>query len=213
MSVYYEDQRIRVHKVICGPYDNNAYIVADPRAKEGVVIDAPTEAEKLLQELGDIKAKALILTHTHFDHILGLREMVQGLQAPVACHTADADKLPSHPDIAIKDGDTMQVGGLELRFLHTPGHTPGGVCIHVGKHLFSGDTLFPGGPGKTRSPEDFKQVVESITGKLLVLPEDVEVYPGHGDNATIKQAKEEYQAFASRSHPEDLCGDVLWLKS
>ena len=83
----------------------------------------------------------------------------------------------------------------------------------TGKHLFSGDTLFPGGPGKTRSPELLKQVIDSITRKLLVLPDDTAVYPGHGLDTTIGEARRQYQDFASRQHPADLCGDVNWLES
>jgi glyoxylase-like metal-dependent hydrolase (beta-lactamase superfamily II) len=87
------------------------------------------------------------------------------------------------------------------------------VCYLTGKHLFSGDTLFPGGPGYTRSPEAFRQVVQRIKSKLFVLPDDTQVYPGHGDNTTIGKSKEEYVAFESRSHPADLHGHVSWIKS
>ena len=79
--------------------------------------------------------------------------------------------------------------------------------------MFSGDTLFPGGPGKSRSPEAFKKEIDSITRKLLVLPDDTAVYPGHGDDTTIGEARQEYQVFASKQHPDDLCGDVAWLET
>jgi glyoxylase-like metal-dependent hydrolase (beta-lactamase superfamily II) len=82
----------------------------------------------------------------------------------------------------------------------------------IGNHLFSGDTLFPGGPGKSRSPEALRQLLNSITSKLLVLPDDTAVYPGHGDDTSIGKARQEFQVFASKRHPEDLCGDVAWLK-
>ncbi len=91
------------------------------------------------------------------------------------------------------------------------GHTAGSTSFLIGKHLFSGDTLFPGGPGKSRSPEAFRQEIDSITKKLLVLPDDTAVYPGHGDDTTIGQARQEYQVFAAKQHPADLCGDVTWL--
>ena len=110
----------------------------------------------------------------------------------------------------LKDGDVIKFGNRELQVLATPGHTDGGVCLLVGKHLFSGDTLFPGGPGKTRSPEALQQVIGSITSKLLVLSDDTAVYPGHGLDTTIGDARREYQAFASRPHPSELSGDVTW---
>jgi glyoxylase-like metal-dependent hydrolase (beta-lactamase superfamily II) len=97
-----------------------------------------------------------------------------------------------------------------MTVLHTPGHSPGSICLLTGKHLFVGDTLFPGGPGHTRTPSAFKQLIESITQKLLVLPEDTRVYPGHGRDTTIEKAKGEFTAFAKRPHAADLCGDVLW---
>ena len=102
-------------------------------------------------------------------------------------------------------------GTITLKVIHTPGHTPGSVCYVVGKHLFSGDTLFPGGPGRSTSPEALQQTIESITEKLYALPDDTFLLPGHGQDSTLGISKEEYRAFAQRSHPADLSGDVLWL--
>jgi glyoxylase-like metal-dependent hydrolase (beta-lactamase superfamily II) len=107
----------------------------------------------------------------------------------------------------------VRFGNRAMQVLDTPGHTEGAACYLIGKHLFSGDTLFPGGPGKTRSPEALHQVIESITAKLLTLPDDTAVYPGHGDDTTIGEARQQYEVFASRAHPDDLCGDVTWLGS
>ena len=132
------------------------------------------------------------------------------MQVPVGIGTDDADGLPSPPQIDLKDGMVIKFGNQEMTVLDTPGHTEGATCFLIGKHLFSGDTLFPGGPGKTRSPEAFQQVVDSITKKLLVLPDDTAVYPGHGDDTTIGKAREEYQGFASNPHSPDLFGEVTW---
>ena len=125
--------------------------------------------------------------------------------------TNDAGALPKPPEINLEDGAVIRFGNREIQVLTTPGHTDGATCFLVGKHLFSGDTLFPGGPGKTRSPEALRQLIDGITRKLLVLPDDTAVYPGHGADTTIGTARQEYQAFASRPHPPDLCGDVTWL--
>ncbi len=113
----------------------------------------------------------------------------------------------------LKDGDMITLGNLKIAVLHTPGHTPGSLCFKIIKYLIAGDTIFPGGPGKTWSPEDFKKIIASITGKILTLPDDTAIYPGHGDSTTVKKSKEEYAAFASRQHPDDLYGDILWLSA
>jgi glyoxylase-like metal-dependent hydrolase (beta-lactamase superfamily II) len=147
------------------------------------------------------------------DHTGALTELKSKLQIIVAAHPLDAVNLPLLPDLSIQDGDILPIGRIELRVLHTPGHTPGSVCFLTGKHLISGDTLFPGGPGKTGSPSDFRQIVQSLTGKIFSLPEITQIYPGHGDSTTLGKEKEAFDLFSSRPHDPKLCGDVLWLSS
>ena len=151
------------------------------------------------------------MTHEHFDHIGGLVELRSALEVPVAAHRADAGDLPHKPDLLLDDGDDIFIGANRLRVLHTPGHTSGSLCFFTDKYLIAGDTLFPGGPGKTQSPDDFRQLIQSITAKLLALPEDTEVYPGHGEATTIGEAQRQYEVFAGRPHNPNLCGDVEWL--
>jgi glyoxylase-like metal-dependent hydrolase (beta-lactamase superfamily II) len=154
---------------------------------------------------------SVAITHGHGDHIEGYAEFRAGLTAPFGLHKDDADRLLPHvSEFYLEDGATIEVGELSLKLMHTPGHTPGGVCLLLGKHLFSGDTLFPGGPGKTQTPEALKQVITSITERLFVLPDDTNVYPGHGSDTTIGASKAEYAVFTSRDHAADLSGDVLW---
>ena len=210
MSLHY-DGELRITKINMGPYNNNGYIVVCPETNEGVIIDTPAEPEKLLSEIGDVDIKAILITHRHQDHLLGFSEITGSVSAPVGIGTEDASALPKPPEIDLRDGGTIKFGNRELRVLATPGHTEGGRCFLYGKHLFSGDTLFPGGPGKTGSPEALRQLIDSITGKLLVLPDDTAVYPGHGDDTTIGTAREEYQTFSSRPHADDLFGEVTWL--
>ena len=212
MPLHY-DGEIQITKINMGPYNNNGYIVACAETKEAVIIDTPAEPEKLLSEIGDVQVKAILITHGHQDHLLGFKEITGQVHALIGVGEADAELLPSPPGIALKDGATLKIGNKTIQVLSTPGHTNGSTCYLIGKHLFSGDTLFPGGPGKSRSPEALRQEIDSITRKLLVLPDDTAVYPGHGDDTTIGQARQEYQVFASKQHPDDLCGDVAWLET
>ena len=214
MPLQYQDEELSIIKVPhMGPLDNNGYILSCRTTGETVIIDAPAEPEKLLDEVGEAKVKAIIITHRHGDHTAGLAAIKARTGAPVAAHPEDIPVLPVPADLQLKDGDTCQVGNVTLRAIHTPGHTPGALCLLAGRHLFSGDTLFPGGPGRTGSPEAFRQVKDSILGKLMPLPDGTAVYPGHGTDTTIGDAREEIRNFDSRPHPANLCGDVDWLKS
>jgi glyoxylase-like metal-dependent hydrolase (beta-lactamase superfamily II) len=125
----------------------------------------------------------------------------------------DAKGLPLRPDILLEDGEKVLFGNRSLKVLHTPGHTPGSLCFLVEKDLISGDTIFPGGPGKTSSPTDLNLIIQSITSKLLVLPDDTVIYPGHGNSTVLRNEKEGFAVFSSRSHDPNLFGDVLWLSS
>ena len=210
MEVVHQDAQGRLLRVVCGRFSNNAYILVCRSSGEGVLIDAPEEPHKVLEALQGVKVRTILLTHRHADHWAGLATLKTVLQAPVGIGEADASALPVPPDFIIADGQVFPFGRLSLRAIATPGHTPGSVCFLFGKHLISGDTLFPGGPGRTNTPQDFLQIVESIRRRLLVLPDDTLVLPGHGEGTTIGKAREEYALFASRQHPPDLCGDVLW---
>ena len=212
MPLFY-DQEIRVYKTPCGPFDNNAYLIVSPHTHESIIIDAPQGPEKLLEEARGTQVRFILITHNHSDHLAGLKEMVNATGASVAVHSEDAAALPVSPGLLVKDGDTIRAGAIEMKVVHTPGHTPGSVCYLAGKHLFSGDTLFPGGPGNSRSPEALQQIIKGITQKLYTLPDDTFLLPGHGQDSILGISKEEYRAFAQKSHPADLRGDVLWLKS
>ncbi len=212
MPVEYEGG-VRIHKVECGPYDNNAYVVVCPQTSESIIIDTPEEPEKVLEVARDTRVKAILITHNHFDHLLGFDEIRKSTGASVGIHRSDAHALPGPPEFYLKDGDEVGVGTVTIRVIHTPGHTPGSVCLLIGNHLFTGDTLFPGGPGKTQSPDNLQAIIRSIATKLYSLPDETVVYPGHGVGTDLKTSKAEYRVFASKSHSPDLCGDVLWISS
>ncbi len=213
MKIMVQDSAVKIIRMELGPWGTNAYIVACQATGESLLVDAPGEADKVLKELAGTKPKYIVLTHNHIDHIGALEELKSKLKIPLALHTEDAARLSLKPDMELKDGDTINVGKLKIRVLHTPGHTPGSLCFLLGKYLISGDTIFPGGPGKTGTPAAFKQIVNSIESRLFVLPDDTRVYPGHGEATVLGKEKKQFADFVSRSHDPGLCGDVLWLSS
>ena len=214
MAIHFEDSELQIIKVPhMGMLDNNGYVLTCRRTGERVIIDAPAEPEKLAEAAGDGPIKAIIITHRHGDHTAGLRYLKERTGAAVAAHPDDAPELPISPDMLLQDGDRIQVGDLNLLAIHTPGHTPGALCLLTGKHVFSGDTLFQGGPGRTGSPDNFRQVKDNIESKLLPLEDGTAVYTGHGPDTMIGDARKQIAVFNSKDHPNDLCGDVEWLKS
>lgn len=220
MGIHYQDRDIVVYKTSCGPYDNNCYLLVCRQTGESAIVDAPEDPEPVIEQARETDVRAVLITHNHMDHLAGFDKVYGAYNVPVSIGTGDADALDGKGVTEwIAGPDITQVGRLKLRAIDTPGHTPGSTCYVVnteqGEHtiLFSGDTLFPGGPGRTVSPESFLEEVRSITGRLFPLPDDTLVLPGHGADTTISAAKGEYGIFASKSHPEDLHGNVTWLEA
>ncbi len=211
MTIVAEDNAIWVEKLELGPFGTNAYIVTCRKTRHSALIDAPGEADIIIDKLKNTMPKYILLTHNHMDHIGALAQLRAELEVPLAAHASDTRNLTSRPEILLKDGDMAWLGELKLTVLHTPGHTPGSLCFRVGRYLISGDTIFPGGPGKTSSPDGFRQIIKSITEKIFVLPDDTQIYPGHGDSTVLKKEKDKFSIFASRPQDPQLCGDVLWL--
>ncbi|MFC1963124.1 MBL fold metallo-hydrolase [Chloroflexota bacterium] len=207
----YDNTELQIKKLTLGPYEANCYIVVCAQTSESVIIDIPAEAFRILAEAGKTSVKYILITHAHGDHIDALKEVRSQIKAPVAAHPLDARIIG--PDLSVQDGDILKFGRQVLKVLHTPGHTAGSICLLAGNHLFSGDTIFPGGPGRTSTPQTFASIVESIKEKILVLSDDTMVYPGHGPDTILGREKYEFYRFSSHSHAHDLCGDVLWLSA
>nr|WP_184929113.1 MBL fold metallo-hydrolase [Saccharothrix ecbatanensis] len=171
--------------------DNNVWVVGDDT--ECVVIDAPHDADAILRVVGGRKVKAILATHAHDDHVRVAPDLARATGAPVLLHPADRVVWDlTHPDVApdgdLADGQVIEVAGITLHVLHTPGHAPGACCFHSPElgAVFTGDTLFHGGPGATgRSFSDYDTIVRSIATRLLTLPKDTVVHTGHGEDTTI----------------------------
>ena len=213
MSVIVKDDSIQIERLSLGPFGTNSYLLICQKAGASVIVDAPGDAEKVLKRLEGTHPKYILMTHNHMDHVDALAALKSALNIPLAAHEDDAGGLPVKPEQFLNDGDTISFGEIQLKVLHTPGHTPGSLCFLTGSYLISGDTIFPGGPGKTWSPDDFKKIVESLRNKIFTLPDETQVYPGHGDATVLKKEKHEFEAFSSKPHDPDLCGDVVWLSS
>ncbi|RKX71227.1 MBL fold metallo-hydrolase [candidate division WOR-3 bacterium] len=168
-------------RVIVGGLATNCYILRSGDC--GIIIDPGDEAERILKKARGLKIELILATHNHFDHITALSAVKEKTGARAAIHPNDwTDGF----DERLEDGERIRFGDDELLVIHTPGHTPGGCCFLVGGDLFSGDTLFPGGPGNTSFPGgDEAAIYQSIRTKLMVLPDGVRVHPGHGPSTTI----------------------------
>ena len=213
MTEVARDEKIQIERIETSPFGTNAYIVVCRATQDCVLIDAPGGFLKILERLKNTSPRYILITHSHMDHTGALQELKARLNIPVAAHPSDAPRLPVSCDVSLNDGDVIAFGKTELKVLHTPGHTPGSVCFLKDKYLLSGDTIFPAGPGKTSSPQAFRQIIKSLKEKIFILPDDVLILPGHGESTVLKKEKEEFAVFSSRSHSPNLFGDILWLQS
>jgi glyoxylase-like metal-dependent hydrolase (beta-lactamase superfamily II) len=185
--------------------ENNIWLIGDDR--EVVVVDAAHDATPIVDAVSGRHVVAVVCTHGHNDHINAADDVARATDAPVLLHQSDRmlwDVVyPGRaPDGALADGDTLQVAGTDLRVVHTPGHSPGGVCL-VGPrgHVFGGDTLFKGGPGATgRSFSDFPTIITSIRERLLTMPANTVVHTGHGDSTTIGDEAPHLEEWIARGH-------------
>ncbi|WP_216896890.1 MBL fold metallo-hydrolase [Nocardia alni] len=170
--------------------DNNIWLIGDDT--DVVIVDAAHRAQPIIDAVGDRNVTAIVCTHAHNDHITVAPQLAEQLDAPILLHPGE-DVLwkMTHPDQAYRDlahGERIPISGTEIRVIHTPGHSPGSICLHLpeAEALFSGDTLFSGGPGATgRSYSSFPTIIGSIRDRLFALPEQTQVHTGHGDGTTI----------------------------
>jgi glyoxylase-like metal-dependent hydrolase (beta-lactamase superfamily II) len=184
---------LTIAKLAVGPMSNNAYLLRCPRTQEGLLIDAADEPERLheLVRLDGPPVSAILTTHRHGDHWQALPAMVADAEAAVYAGGEDADELPVAVDERLEHGDEITVGDVTLEIIGLRGHTPGSIAVlyrdpEGSPHLFSGDSLFPGGVGRTTSAEDFTSLIDDVSARVFgVLPDDTWFYPGHGDDSTL----------------------------
>ncbi|QBD79836.1 MBL fold metallo-hydrolase [Ktedonosporobacter rubrisoli] len=206
-----QEQQPIVACITVGMLQENCYLYACPQTREAVIIDPGDEAERIIHTIKDLKLipKYIINTHGHFDHICAIDAISEVYPVPLAIHPADVPLysdaraaamcgrqpplVKRKPDILLKEGDTISFGTLTLEVIHTPGHTPGGICLISRPYcVFSGDTLFHRGIGRTDLPGgDYEQIIESIGEKLYILEDDLAVFAGHGEPTTIAEEKAE----------------------
>jgi glyoxylase-like metal-dependent hydrolase (beta-lactamase superfamily II) len=198
--LHYEDHQAVIHKVVVGPYENNVFVLRCKQTGEAVLLDAANEHELLLELSRELNLGKVHETHGHFDHIQAVPAVREaGYQVGVTAD--DASMLPSY-DFVLEDDSVIPVGRLRLHTVHTPGHTPGSMCFRLegSPILFSGDTLFPGGPGATGYPGgDFDRIIRSIEDRLFApLDTNTLVLPGHGVDTTIGRERPHLQEWVDR---------------
>jgi glyoxylase-like metal-dependent hydrolase (beta-lactamase superfamily II) len=198
--MHYDDAQAEIHKVVVGPMDNNVYVLRCKQTGDAVLLDAANEHDKLLELCRRLGVRQVLETHGHWDHIQAV-PAVRDAGYEVGVTAADSAMLPSY-DFVLEDGSTIQVGRLRLHTIATPGHTPGSMCFRLegSPVLFSGDTLFPGGPGATRFPGgDFPGIIRSIEDRLFAtLSPETLVLPGHGADTTIGTESPHLQEWIDR---------------
>jgi glyoxylase-like metal-dependent hydrolase (beta-lactamase superfamily II) len=190
---------VEIHQVVVGPVDNNVLVLRCTETGDAVLLDAANEHEKLLELCQRLGVRRVLETHGHWDHIQAVPQL-RDAGYSVGVTAQDAAMLPSYDEV-IEDESVIDVGRLRLHTIHTPGHTPGSMCFLLEGHpvLFSGDTLFPGGPGNTTfEGGDFDTIIESVDRKLFTLAPDTIVLPGHGDRTTIGTERPHLQEWIDR---------------
>jgi glyoxylase-like metal-dependent hydrolase (beta-lactamase superfamily II) len=193
-----------------GEYGTNCHLLICPATRRSLLIDPGADHDAVLALCEGTQVVRILLTHGHFDHVLALDAVREALGAPVGVHSLDAETFDVESDFDLQDGVRLRVGRHVVRVVHIPGHTPGSVALRFDRRAVIGDAIFPGGPGRTDTPEALQTLLLSLQRTVFTWPDDTEFYPGHGDSATVGFVRPVFEEFLSRPRPADLCGDVTW---
>lgn len=211
LNAHFESETLRVLKRgPLGPYANNGFVLVDKATNQSAIIDAVAEIEQVTAAVAGTDVRLVLFTHSHADHVWSFDALKEATSAPFHIHPEEPNVDHERIDVHLMGGETLQLGETALRVIHTPGHTPGSLCYYAPPVCLVGDTLFPGGPGRSGSAEDLQTMIGSINNKLFALPEETVLLPGHGDDGTVGASRSEYAGFAAREHDVNLHGDVLW---
>ncbi len=200
---------MKIETITVGPLQANCFIVWDEETKEALVIDPGDEPDRIINLIKEnrLNVKYILCTHAHFDHVGALPELKKGTGAAIAIHEEekeiyegardmavffgyDIEKLPE-PDLYLKDGDPIKIGNLEFRIMHTPGHSPGGICLYGNGVIFTGDTVFAGSVGRTDFYGGSEKELKNSFRRILSLPEEIRILPGHGPSSTVGEERRE----------------------
>ena len=201
----------------CGAQGFNSYVIKNTKTLRGVIIDTPGDTEKILEACSDITVDGILITHTHSEQLQGLHQIRNATGAEVWISAADANVFnyftpvnSQRPENPFEPSTKIELAGLTIETIETPGHTPGSSCYLINQNLFSGETLIStNGPGYYTPVETLNQAIQSVVNKLFALQEEIVVYPSLGDPFSLKDSKQEYQIFKNR-YPSALHGNVLW---
>ena len=196
--------KLKIIRIPAGIYAANCYVIYSESTKDGIVVDPGGDVDDILGIINanQLKIKYIILTHGHADHIGGINDLKNSLSASVVLHEDDRELLVDgnknlstmmamgtieiEPDVLLKDGDVLEVGEEKVEIIHTPGHTRGGICLKIGDNIITGDTLFAGSIGRTDLlGGDYETIIKSIKDKLMIYPDNIQIFPGHGASSTI----------------------------
>ena len=221
MSTIFDGKHWSIQRFISG-FANNAFLILCKQTNKSVIIDTPAEPTALISAAKNTQVTAVLITHGHRDHVEGFINVTTHFKVRIGIGIADRESLPESAQTSInfaKDPH-LEIGNIGIQAVATPGHTQGSTCFIIQPinnnnehaHIFSGDTLFPGGPGKSKSHARLIQMIDSIKTHIFTLKESTVVLPGHGEFITVGDSKREYDRFSSRPLDPTLYGNVTWLQ-
>jgi glyoxylase-like metal-dependent hydrolase (beta-lactamase superfamily II) len=203
---------LSLDQLAVGSFQSNCYLIADQ--DQAILIDAGAEPQAILDWIGDRKVELIVVTHGHRDHVGALEEVRTALSAPLAVHPADAQAFELYGEQALVHGDRISLGEHEFEVNHIPGHTPGSIALRLVSNpadwAVVGDAIFPGGPGMTMSSEALAQSLESLAATVFTWPDEVQLFPGHGQPTTVGAERADFEAFHAKPIPTDHSGDATW---